>query len=426
MAQPAEGTGGTPVKGLIEGFYGTPWTWAERTEVCATLGRAGMDTYVYAPKDDPLHRVDWRTPYPDEELAGFAALAEGQPMRVGFSVSPGLSLDPTSEDDRSALLAKFRQLTDRGVSLVGLLFDDLEPAPGLGSVHGQVTVWLRDHLPDDVELFMVPLHYTGVAGSPYLDELAEVVPDEVLIGWTGRYVVNDTVTAQDARDWSDAMGGRRPLLWDNTPVNDAIMTAHLFTGPLRGRDPGLPLELGGYLANPMVQARASVAPLLSAAAWLRGEDPDAAWQAALGEHQVLMEGCDGALPARLAAAGLGGDADALAELEVWFGAAETCDAGDLGEGVRPWVDQLRAEAAVGKVACQLLRADRDEAAHVAPLLYVMWPVQGNGHQVLGGRGSLLPSLGQDERSRWVAAGESFRSPANVVDRLVEAVFARLP
>lgn len=414
------------MRGLIEGFYGTPWTWAERTEVCAALGRAGMDTYVYAPKDDPLHRVDWRTPYPAEELTGFAALAEDQPLRVGFSVSPGLSLDPTSEVDRSALLAKFRQLTDRGVSLVGLLFDDLEPAPGLGRVHGQVTAWLRDRLPGDVELFMVPLHYTGVTGSPYLDELTEVVPDDVLIGWTGRYVVNDTVTAQDARDWSAAMGGRRPLLWDNTPVNDAIMTSHLFTGPLRGRDPGLPAELGGYLANPMVQARASVAPLLSAAAWLRGEDPDSAWRAALGEHRVLMEGCDGAVPARLAAAGLGGDADALAELEAWFASAEVCEAGDLGDGVQPWVDQLRTEAAVGKVACQLLRADRDEAARVAPLLYVMWPVKGNGRQVLGGRGSLLPSLGQDERSRWVAAGESFRPPANVVDRLVAEVFARLP
>lgn len=42
--------------GIIEGFYGTPWTWRERREVAASLAGAGMDTYVYAPKDDPLHR----------------------------------------------------------------------------------------------------------------------------------------------------------------------------------------------------------------------------------------------------------------------------------------------------------------------------------------------------------------------------------
>lgn len=413
------------MRGLIEGFYGTPWSWAERTEVCAAVAAAGMDTYVYAPKDDPLHRVDWRTPYPPDELAGFAALAEAQPLRIGFSVSPGLSLDPTSSDDRDALLAKFRQLTDRGVSLVGLLFDDLEPARGLGTVHGEVTGWLRDRLPVDVELFMVPLHYTGVTGSVYLEELCPLVPDEVLIGWTGRHVVNGSITATDARARAEAVGGRRPLLWDNTPVNDAVMTDHLFTGPLRGRDPALPDELGGYLANPMVQAAASVAPLLSAAAWLRGEDPESAWQAALGEERVLMEGCDGMVPAQLATAGLAGDTAALTELEAWFARAEACGAGGLGEGVQRWVDQLRTEAAVGKVACQLLGSDPDEAARAAPLLYLMWPLRQNGAQVLGGRGSLVPSLGQDDDSRWVAAAESFRAPANVVDRLVEAVFARL-
>ena len=84
------------------------------------------------------------------------------------------------------MLAKFHQLTDRGVTLVGLLFDDLDPAPGLGTTHGQVTAWLHDRLPEHVELLMVPLHYTGVTGSDYLDELTAVVPLEVPIGWTGQ------------------------------------------------------------------------------------------------------------------------------------------------------------------------------------------------------------------------------------------------
>jgi hypothetical protein len=239
-------------------------------------------------------------------------------------------------------------------------------------------------------------------------------------------VVNDVITAQDARDWSSVMGGRRPVLWDNTPVNDAVMTSHLFTGPLRGRDPHLPGELAGYLANPMVQARPSLAPLLSAAAWLRGEDPSAAWRAVLGEDRVFLEGCDGEVPALLAAAGLGGDQAALADLEAWFAAAEECGAGSLGDGVEPWVERLHDEARVGRLACQLLRADPDEAAAIAPILYLMWPVRGTHHQVLGGRGSLVPALGQDRRSRWTAAGSSMREGEHLVDRLVAAVFAGLP
>lgn len=411
--------------GLIEGFYGTPWSWDARIEVCTLLAAAGMDTYVYAPKDDPLHRSDWRTPYPREELDGFERLASAQPMRVGFSVSPGLSLDPASTADRDALLAKYLRLIERGITLVGLLFDDLDPAPGLGVVHGEITAWLRDALPGDVELFMVPLHYTGVSSSPYLDELLTALPAEVAIGWTGRHVVNEVITAQDARERSAALGGRAPLLWDNTPVNDAVMARHLFTGPLRGRDPELVGELAGYLANPMLQARASVAPLLSAAAWCRGEDPAAAWRASLGEERVLLEGCDGEVPALLTAGALDGDPVALADLEAWFGAAERCEAGRLGAEVQPWVDQLHTEAAVGKLACQVLRADDDEAARIAAVLLLMWPVPRRDHDVLGGNGSLVPALGQDHESRWVTSSEAFRGGAHLVDRLVEAVFRRL-
>ena len=132
------------------------------------------------------------------------------------------------------------------------------------------------------------------------------------------------------------------------------------------------------------------------------------------------------VPGLLAAAGLGGDEAALADLEAWFAAAELCEVGSLGESVRPWVERLHAEAKVGRLACQLLRADLEEAAQVAPILYLMWPVRGTHHQVLGGRGSLVPALGQDRHSRWTASGTSMRAGDHLVDRLVAAVFARLP
>jgi hyaluronoglucosaminidase len=414
------------VRGIIEGFYGPPWSWQERVEVGRSLGEAGMDTYVYAPKDDPLHRARWREPYPDEVLREFGRLVDEQPLRVGFCVSPGLSIDAQDAEDRRALLAKFEQLTARGVTLVGVLFDDLDPAPGLGAAHGQLTSWLREQLGADVDLFTVPLHYTGTTSSDYLDELVGRVPPDVPIGWTGRHVVNESISAEDARARAAVTDGRAPLLWDNTPVNDVLMQHRLSAGPLRGRDPGLLAELSGYLANPMVQARASLPALRSAAAWCAGEDPETAWQLAAAPNRVLLEGVDGVVPAQLAAAALGGDAAALDELEGWFGAATSCDVGDLGDQVRPWVEQLHAEAEVGRVVCGLLRAEPDEAARAAPLLYVMWPLPPGDVSVLGGRGELLPAMTQDRRSRWVATGESYRSPANVVDRLVQAVFARLP
>ena len=414
------------MRGIIEGFYGTPWTWQERRSICALLADAGMDTYVYAPKDDPLHRSEWREPYPNEVLDEFEALAGAGTLRVGFSVSPGLSMDLEDAEDRRVLLEKLDAVRRAGISLVGLLLDDLDPAPGLGRRHGELTAWLRDQLDGSVELFMVPLHYTGLERPPYLEELDATVPADVPIGWTGRHVVNASITVADAEGWRANMGGRRPLLWDNTPVNDAVMADHLFTGPLRGREPGLVEHLSGYLANPMVQPRISVAPLLSAAAWLRGQDPEHAWRAAAGEHRVFLEGCDGEEPWRLATAALDGDHGALSALRDWAMAAEHVDVGELGEAVEPWAARLRTEAAVVRVCADLLVAEIDEARRTAPLLLVMWPPAGTDRaQVLGGRGSLLPAMGQDHESRWVAAPEAYVPPRSLTDHLVAAVFERL-
>ena len=63
----------------------------------------GMTDYVYAPKDDRKHRVDWRESYDDTELDDFAALAKAGTLRVGFGISPGLSIDCDSDADRLEL-----------------------------------------------------------------------------------------------------------------------------------------------------------------------------------------------------------------------------------------------------------------------------------------------------------------------------------
>ena len=88
--------------GIIEGFYGKPWTWDERAEVMRWCHERGMDTYVYAPKDDPKHRERWREPYGNGKLDGFARLVDDKTLRVGFGISPGLSIDCYADDDRAS------------------------------------------------------------------------------------------------------------------------------------------------------------------------------------------------------------------------------------------------------------------------------------------------------------------------------------
>ena len=416
------------IRGLIEGFYGRPWSWDERCAVARFVAERGMTHYVYAPKDDPRHRERWRDPYPPEELAGFTRLIDEGGLQVGFAVSPGLSIDASDDGDRRALAAKVAPLLDLGVRLVVLALDDLEPRPGLGGEHAGLACWLHEWLDGRARLALVPTEYTGTsAPTPYLDALADL-PEDVVVGWTGPSVVNDALTADDARRRREALRGRRPLLWDNWPVNDAVMAYRLFLGPLRGRDPALAEHCAGYLANPMVQPRASMLPLASTAAFLRGEDPAAAWDAEAGPLRVLAEACDGEVPRRLVAeVAAGASTAALAE---WLASAASCDAPGLGDEADPWVEQVHAEARVAASAVAVLDAlaAADLAAarvHALPLAFA-WPaLRRSAVSVLGPRCSARPVLGQDAEGRWVLGRGAVEDDRNATDHLVRLALARL-
>ena len=57
---------GFQTRGLIEGFYGTPWRMQDRRLVLEKLAARGINAYFYGPKDDPLHRERWRALYPPD------------------------------------------------------------------------------------------------------------------------------------------------------------------------------------------------------------------------------------------------------------------------------------------------------------------------------------------------------------------------
>ena len=55
--------------GVIEGFYGQPWSRVERLELFGWMQDWGLNTYFYAPKDDLKHRALWRQLYSEAEAA---------------------------------------------------------------------------------------------------------------------------------------------------------------------------------------------------------------------------------------------------------------------------------------------------------------------------------------------------------------------
>ncbi|GAA4424553.1 hypothetical protein GCM10023169_21320 [Georgenia halophila] len=276
-------------RGTVEGFYGPPWTHADRLEHLRFAGRHKLNHFVYAPKDDPFHRDRWREPYPPEELARLAELtaaARAQHVRFVYALSPGLSMRYCDPREHELLRAKTEQLWDIGVRDFALLFDDIPTElthPGdrarfgkgtgaAGAAHGYTCAQFVEHFlaPRTVSepLLMVPTDYAGTTTSRYREHLAATLPADALVWWTGRDIVVGEVTRQDI-DAAAASYGRRLLLWDNFPVNDFDRT-RLFLGPLTGRTTRLEgSALAGISANPMIEEAPSQLALAAVAdyAW---------------------------------------------------------------------------------------------------------------------------------------------------------------
>jgi hypothetical protein len=400
----------------------------------------GMTDYVYAPKDDPKHRADWRAPYTASELDELAVLAKAGTLRLGFGISPGLSIDVDSDGDRAALLAKVGSVVDLGAGLVVLCLDDIPFGGGeQGDAHARLATWLADEISDRAALAIVPTEYVGIRRTPYLSALGAGLPDDVPVGWTGDAVVNDQITLIQAQRRAEALGGRQPLVWDNI-TNDALMSDRLPIGPVWGRDHRLVDDavVTGWLVNPVLQPGAALLTLASTAAWLRRDDPLDAWAAEADRRgwRVFAEACDGAVPnaivALVAAEFAKGKLEppALEALRSWFGDAADVRAPGLEGDCEGWLEQVRAEAAVAVAAIDVLDAAvdpdgarRDSLAASVFGLGLRWKALLRSEvTVMGPRLGFAPVLGQGTDGSWVVRRSSLLEGANAVDALCRLAF----
>ena len=274
--------------GVIEGFYGRPWRPEQRHRLFAQMRGWGMNTYLYAPKEDLKHRHHWRDPYAGLEASDLSALirdAHDQGVNFVYALAPGLDIVHSSEADRTALLAKLSSVAALGARHFALLFDDIPPQmhpddmqryAGLGEAQAIVTniaaAHLRDLEPDSTLLFC-PTEYCArraapnVAQSPYLRALGQLLEPEIGFLWTGPEVVSPLISPDSIRELA-AVIGRKPVLWDNLHANDyAPRRVHL--GPY-DRSPELRAEVAGILSNPNTPFEVNYPSLASLADYARG------------------------------------------------------------------------------------------------------------------------------------------------------------
>ena len=293
-----------PVRGSIEGFYGKPWSMAEREDHIAFLARFKANTYIYSPKDDVFARDKWREAYPADTLKALGKVvdvANREHVNFVYAISPGPSICYSDAADLEAVRRKFAALRGLGVRSFYVALDDIEytkwncPADeaAFGAPGQKAAAAAQAKLLNAVQadltaaghgsLTMVPTEYYNTTESPYKAELRKALDPRVVVQWTGTDVVPASISVSDAKNATKAFG-RKTLLWDNYPVNDfGETTGRLLMAPYDRRQAGLSAELSGIVSNPMnqeVASRPAVAGLLAFSWNDRDYNVQRTWRAA--------------------------------------------------------------------------------------------------------------------------------------------------
>ena len=291
-----------PYRGVVEGFYGVPWSREARLSQLDFYGRNKMNIYIYGPKDDPYHSSpNWRKPYPAQEAEQLKELVEcarRNEVLFYWAIHPGKDIRWNTED-RDLLMEKFESMYRLGIRAFAVFFDDIS---GEGTSAEKQVELLNDIYHNFVKvkgdvapLLMCPTEYnrlwTKLEGG-YLATLGGKLHPDIGILWTGDKVVAciDKPTMQ----FVNPLLKRKAFIWWNFPVSDYVRD-RLLLGAVYGNGTDIDDDISAFISNPMEHAEASKIALFSIAdyAWnMDAYKSDASWRRAV---RYLMPGHAAAL-----------------------------------------------------------------------------------------------------------------------------------
>lgn len=282
-------------RGVVEGFYGTPWSHESRLRQLDFYGQNKLNVYFYGPKDDPYHSTpNWRLPYPTKEgiqIQELVKRAKQNGVNFYWAIHPGGDIK-WNETDRDLLLAKFESMYQLGVRAFAIFFDDISGEGTKAERQAELLNFLDDNFvqkkKDISPLVVCPTEYNRAwvnEKKGYLKTLGEKLNKNVQIMWTGNTVVH--CIDKESMEWINNRIGRNAYIWWNFPVTDYCRD-HLMLGPVYGNGKDISEYMSGFVSNPMEHAEASKIALYGIAdyTWnMRAFDSTKNWERAI---QMLL------------------------------------------------------------------------------------------------------------------------------------------
>lgn len=261
--------------GIIEGFYGPLWSWEERRRVVDILAPHGYGFYLYAPKADAFLRRRWDQPHPKDEakeIAAFGHYCQDNGLRFGVGLSPFEVFNHFDETARQALANKLTLLDRLGIQDLAILFDDMRSdIPDLALKQADIVHWVMARTQAS-QVMICPSYYSddpvldrvfGQRPEGYLETLGQALDPTVQVFWTGEEVCSREISPGHLKRVAEVLG-RKPLLWDNYPVNDGDrMSRHLHLRAFTGRPATNAPHIAGHAINPALQPTLTTIPAIT-------------------------------------------------------------------------------------------------------------------------------------------------------------------
>ena len=296
-------------RGLVEGYYGYPYSLSVKKSLMRFMMRLKMNTYMYGAKSDLYHSAKWEEPYPktltktdieygrmsQDMVKDLSKTSQATKVNFIWAIHPGNDF-VGQPNVVTRIMKKFSSMYDLGVRQFAIFVDDVDVptseadcktnAEHLTAVQKAIDAkWNKAGSAPEARvrpLHFVPQVYTlswvGEADRKRFFKALSAVPSDITIYTTGWGVW----TVPNSRDLATMHTelGRPVAWWWNYPCNDnadeQIYTSDLYTNFMEMRavdnNARLQKELKnglGVVSNPMQQGMVSRIALFSVAdyAW---------------------------------------------------------------------------------------------------------------------------------------------------------------
>jgi len=254
-----------PELGIIEGFYGKPWSWEAREETISFLAPYGYRFYLYAPKFDPYLRRSWQELHPENLATRLRSLSKHSReagVRFGVGLTPYELFNNFDAAARDALTRKLQFFDDIGVVDLALLFDDMRgDVPDLARNQIEIVEYAASRTKAS-RIIVCPSYYSddpildkvfGARPENYVEDLGHGLDQGIEIFWTGEEVISREFSSGHLERVAEQLR-RKPFLWDNYPVNDGQrMSQYLHIRGFTGRPGSNSGLVAAHSINPALQ-----------------------------------------------------------------------------------------------------------------------------------------------------------------------------